>query len=232
MLDVLNIWKRDWGPEMMSPFQEEVIRHIMRGRDALVVMPRGEDRDLCFQVPAMLMNGWKVVISPRFRERMEGQTLYVRPERLSRALEWLNGRDLGLFVVDEAQCMEPWREDYRRAYDGLGEVRRRYPWVPFVAFTGARDQWTRDYVFSQLWLKGWACFKAPDSSQEDPVLAPEHYMARQKRLHRNAYAKWSPEDDRVLLERYKAGISVKELAVLFARNEGAIRSRLKKMTVI
>ena len=44
MLDVLNIWKREYGPGAMTPVQEEVIRHIMRGRDALVVMPRGKDR--------------------------------------------------------------------------------------------------------------------------------------------------------------------------------------------
>ena len=235
MLDVLTIWKREYGPGAMTPVQEEVIRHIMRGRDALVVMPRGEDRELCFQVPALLMRGWKVVVSPRLRERREGRTLYVRPERLPRALAWLRGREVGLFVVDEAQCMEPWREDYRRAYDGLGEVRRHYPWVPFVAFTGARDQWTKDYVFTQLWLRGWACFEVPEASQDVPVPAeasPENYLVRQKRLHRNAYAKWRPEDDRLLLETYRSGASVRDLAALFSRNEGAIRSRLKKKGIL
>lgn len=172
MLDVLNIWKREYGPGAMTPVQEEVIRHIMRGRDALVVMPRGEDRELCFQVPALLMRGWKVVVSPRLRERREGRTLYVRPERLPRALAW---------------------------------------------------------------LRGWACFEVPEASQDVPVPAeasPENYLVRQKRLHRNAYAKWSPEDDRLLLETYRSGASVRELAALFSRNEGAIRSRLKKKGIL
>ena len=61
MLDVLDIWKREYGPDAMTPVQEEVIRHILRGRDALVVMPAGEDRSLCFQVPVLLMSGWKVL---------------------------------------------------------------------------------------------------------------------------------------------------------------------------
>ena len=34
MPDVLDIWKQDWGAEMISALQEEVIRHVMRRRDA------------------------------------------------------------------------------------------------------------------------------------------------------------------------------------------------------
>lgn len=44
MPDVLDIWKQDWGAEMTSALQEEVIRHVMRRRDAPVVSPRCRDR--------------------------------------------------------------------------------------------------------------------------------------------------------------------------------------------
>ena len=222
MLDVLNIWKREYGPGAMSPVQEEVIRHILRGRDALVVMPRGEDRSLCFQVPAMLMSGWKVVISARFRERKEGRTLYVRPERVPRALAWLRGREVSLFVVDDAQRMGHWRKDYRRAYWDLGMLRRWFPGVPIAAFSSDAGDEMRNFLFSQLWLRGWAVF-------EDASGSGESCMDRQRRLHKNAYAKWSPEDDRTLLMMYRTGSSLKALAAAFARNEGAIKSRLKKL---
>lgn len=222
MLDVLDIWKREYGPDAMTPVQEEVIRHILRGRDALVVMPAGEDRSLCFQVPVLLMSGWKVVISSRFRERKEGRTLYVRPERVPRALGWLRGRPVSLFVVDDAQRMGTWRKDYRTAYGNLGMLRRWFPGVPIAAFSSDAGDVMRHFLFSQLWLRGWAVF-------EDASGTGEHYMARQRRLHKNAYAKWSPEDDRTLLMMYRTGSTVQALAAAFARNEGAIRSRLRKL---
>ena len=55
------------------------------------------------------------------------------------------------------------------------------------------------------------------------------YMEQQKQLHANAYAKWTPEDDALLMELYTNGLSVKELMERFGRNRGAIRSRLKKL---
>jgi hypothetical protein len=56
---------------------------------------------------------------------------------------------------------------------------------------------------------------------------PISYMDQQKQLHPNAYAKWSQEDDALLLEMHKQGASLMEIMTQFERNEGAIRSRLK-----
>ena len=55
------------------------------------------------------------------------------------------------------------------------------------------------------------------------------YMDQQKQLHPNAYAKWSQEEDDLLKEMLKQGASIDELMTRFKRNEGAIRSRLKKL---
>lgn len=55
------------------------------------------------------------------------------------------------------------------------------------------------------------------------------YMEQQKRLHTNAYAKWTPEDDSRLKELYLQGISVQELTQIFGRKEGAIYSRISKL---
>ena len=57
------------------------------------------------------------------------------------------------------------------------------------------------------------------------------YMERQKLLYHNAYAKWTPEEDSELLELLGKNLSIKELTKRFERNEGAIRSRIKKLTM-
>ena len=57
------------------------------------------------------------------------------------------------------------------------------------------------------------------------------YMERQKLLYNNAYAKWTPEEDSELLILSGKGLSIKELTKIFERNEGAIRSRIKKLTM-
>lgn len=55
------------------------------------------------------------------------------------------------------------------------------------------------------------------------------YMVQQKQLHTKAYAKWTDEDDLLLMQLYSNGASIKELMDKFGRNEGAIRSRIMKL---
>ena len=57
------------------------------------------------------------------------------------------------------------------------------------------------------------------------------YIDRQKQLHPNAYAKWSQEDDSLLMEMHRQGASLNEIMTRFQRNEGSIRARLKKLLV-
>jgi len=44
--------------------QEAVIRHVIAGGDALVLMPTGGGKSLCYQIPALLRPGLGVVVSP------------------------------------------------------------------------------------------------------------------------------------------------------------------------
>jgi DNA-directed RNA polymerase subunit F len=57
------------------------------------------------------------------------------------------------------------------------------------------------------------------------------YMEQQKLRYANAYAKWTPDEDSKLLELLSKGFSTKEMAKEFERNEGAIRARIKKLTM-
>ena len=53
-----------FGFEGFRPGQEAVIEALLRGRHVLTVMPTGSGKSLCFQIPALVMNGLTVVVSP------------------------------------------------------------------------------------------------------------------------------------------------------------------------
>ena len=57
------------------------------------------------------------------------------------------------------------------------------------------------------------------------------YMDRQKLLYSNAYAPWTEEEENMLLFYHRQGKKIPELVEIFQRNEGAIRSRLKRLIV-
>jgi len=56
--------KAVFGYDSFRPCQEAVINAILEGRDILAVMPTGAGKSLCYQVPAMLLSGITLVISP------------------------------------------------------------------------------------------------------------------------------------------------------------------------
>ncbi len=53
-----------FGFENFRPGQEAVIAHLLAGRSALAVFPTGSGKSLCYQLPALLLNGLTVVVSP------------------------------------------------------------------------------------------------------------------------------------------------------------------------
>ncbi len=64
MQQLQGILRKYWGYDSFRPLQAEAMECVLHGRDSVVVLPTGGGKSLCFQAPALAMDGLAVVVSP------------------------------------------------------------------------------------------------------------------------------------------------------------------------
>ena len=91
--------------------QEEIIDHLVDGGDALVLMPTGGGKSLCYQIPAMLRDGTAVVVSPLIalmQDQVDGlRQSGVRAAVLNSTLSAGEARQVEDATVEVVGCLRP-----------------------------------------------------------------------------------------------------------------------------
>ena len=60
----LSILKKYWKHDHFRPLQEDIINSVLKNQDTLALLPTGGGKSICFQVPALILDGLCVVITP------------------------------------------------------------------------------------------------------------------------------------------------------------------------
>lgn len=179
-----------------SSLQEEAVKMAVHGQqDLYVSMPTGAGKSLVYQLPAVIVSGVTIVISPLLaliqdqidtlqslgivaatlnskltaEERFKINTdlvkpnpttklLYITPEQLATSgfssilVALVNQNNLAYVAVDEAHCVSQWGHDFRPDYLKVGNIRKKFSNIRWIALTATATPQVQCDIISSLQL--------------------------------------------------------------------------------
>ena len=108
-MDIHQILKDRFGFEAYRPGQEAIVQHLVDGDDALVVMPTGAGKSLCYQAPAVCRGGTTLVVSPLIA-LMKDQ------------VDALNAKGIRATFINSSLSMEERRDRTQKLLEGHWEL--------------------------------------------------------------------------------------------------------------